>query len=70
VRDYEVRVSPDGKTWSEPQARGRWADDPSFKSVALPGLVCRFVQLRGLSEVNGLPVMSAAEVVVDASPAN
>jgi endo-alpha-N-acetylgalactosaminidase len=68
VRDYEVRVSTDGKTWSEPQARGHWADDPTFKMIALPGATCRFVQLRGLSEVNGLPSMSAAEVMVDASP--
>jgi hypothetical protein len=68
VRDYEVRVSADGKSWSEPLAKGRWPDDPTFKLVALPGPVARFVQLRGLSEVNGLPVMSAAEVAVDASP--
>jgi hypothetical protein len=69
VRDYEVRVSADGKTWSEPLAKGRWADDPTFKRVALPGSVARFVRLRGLSEVNGLPFMSAAEVGVDSSPA-
>jgi hypothetical protein len=68
VRDFEVRVSMDGKAWSAPQAKGSWADESTFKSVALPGPIARFVQLRGLSEVNGLPVMSAAEVVVDTSP--
>ena len=67
VRDFEVRVSADGKIWSEPLASGRWADDPTYKLVALPGPVARFVRLRGLSEVNGLPVMSAAEVAVDAT---
>jgi hypothetical protein len=66
VRDFEVRVSRDGKAWSQPLASGRWADDPTFKLVSLPNTVARFVQLRGLSEVNGLPVMSAAEVVIDA----
>ena len=67
VRDFEVRVSTDGKLWSETLASGRWADDPSFKLVSLPGPLGRFVQLRGLNEVNGLPVMSAAEVVIESS---
>jgi hypothetical protein len=67
VREYEVRVSTDGKTWSQPLAKGRWSDDPTFKPIALPGTLARYVQLRGLSEVNGLPVMSAAELVVDTS---
>jgi hypothetical protein len=67
VKDFEVRLSDDGKTWGEPVARGTWPDDPTFKMVALPGLPARYVQLRGLSEVNGLPVMSAAELVIDSS---
>ncbi len=67
VKDFEVRVSDDGKTWSEPLAKGRWNNDPSFKHVALPGSVARYVQLRGLSEVEGRPFMSAAELSVDAS---
>ena len=69
VKDFEVRLSADGKTWSDPVARGTWGNDPTFKSVALPGTSARFVQVRGLSEVNGQPFMSAAEVVVDSSPA-
>jgi cellulose synthase operon protein C len=68
VKDYEVRLSADGKTWSDPVARGTWSNDPTFKFVALPGTSARFVQLRGLSEVNGQPYMSAAELVIDSSP--
>ena len=64
VRDFEVRVSQDGKTWGEPVASGRWSNDPSFKFVALPMRTVRYVLLRGLSEVDGRPVMSAAEVVI------
>ena len=60
VRDFEIRVSQDGKTWSEPLARGRWENDPTFKYVALPTPTARYVQLRGLSEVEGRPIMSAA----------
>ncbi|MBX6312953.1 MAG: HEAT repeat domain-containing protein, partial [Isosphaeraceae bacterium] len=68
VKDYEVRLSDDGQTWTEPVARGRWANDPTFKFVALPGRPARYVQLRGLSEVDGRPSMSAAELVIDSSP--
>ncbi len=64
VRDFEVRVSEDGKSWGEPVARGRWENDPTFKYVALPNPPSRYVAFRGLSEVEGRPVMSAAEVSV------
>jgi hypothetical protein len=67
VKEFEVRASDDGKTWSAPLVRGQWTNDPSFKHVALPGARARYVQLRGLSEVEGRPVMSAAELSVDAS---
>jgi HEAT repeat protein len=69
VKEFEIRVSTDGQTWTPPVARGSWPDDPTFKHVALPGPVARFVQLRGVSEVNGQPIMSAAEIAVDSSPA-
>jgi hypothetical protein len=67
VKDFEVRASDDGKTWSLPLAKGQWNNDPTFKHVALPGSLARYVQLRGLSEVEGRPVMSAAELSVDTS---
>ncbi len=65
VKDFEVRVSSDGKTWSGPVASGRFDNDATFKYVALPGSRARYVQLRGLSEVEGRPFMSAAELSVD-----
>jgi hypothetical protein len=68
VRDFEVRVSDDGKTWSAPAAAGRWENDTAFKYVALAGPRGRFVALRGLSEVEGRPFMSAAELSVDVAP--
>jgi cellulose synthase operon protein C len=68
VRDFEVCVSQDGKTWGAPVATGRWENDPTFKYVALPTTTARYVALRGLSEVEGRPVMSAAELVVEAAP--
>lgn len=65
VKDYEVYGSEDGKHWGKALARGTWANDGTTKYAALPATKARYVKLRGLSEVNGLPVMSAAEVVVD-----
>ncbi len=50
-----------------PWPKGRWTNDPSFKHVALPGAFARYVELRGLSEVEGRPIMSAAELSVDTS---
>ena len=47
--------------------RDEWSNDPSFKHVALPGSPARYVQLRGLSEVEGRPFMSAAELSIDTS---
>jgi hypothetical protein len=64
VRDFEIRASRDGITWGEPLSRGRWENDPTFKYVTLPATVARYIQLRGLSEVEGRPFMSAAEVAV------
>jgi hypothetical protein len=68
VRDFEIRISDDGKTWSEAVAGGRWENDAAFKYVALPGRRGRYVELRGLSEVEGRPFMSAAELAVDVAP--
>jgi hypothetical protein len=70
VKDYEVRLSRDGKTWSDAVAAGTWNDDATFKFVGLAGETARFVQLRGLNEVNRQPYMSAAEVVIDSSPSS
>ena len=66
VRDFEIRTSTDGRTWSERVTRGRWQNDTTFKFVPLEGPRARFVQLRGLNEVDGRPFMSAAEVAVEA----
>jgi hypothetical protein len=65
VRDFEVRTSADGRSFGSPIASGRWQNDTTFKYVPLNGPPARFVQLRGLNEVESRPVMSAAEVSVE-----
>ena len=68
VKDFEVRTSTDGRSWSKLIASGRWENDTTFKYVPLDGTPARYVQLRGLSEVEGRPFMSAAEVSVESRP--
>jgi HEAT repeat protein len=68
VKDFEIRLSNDGKAWSRPLATGSWPNEPGFQYVALPVQTARYVQLRGLSEVEGRPVMSAAEITVESTP--
>ena len=67
VGSFEVSLSPDGTTWGDPVARGTWTDNPAFRYVPLSGLA-RFVRLTGLSEIQGGPTMSLAELVVDFDP--
>ena len=51
VKDFQIRISDDGKTWGEPLASGIWANNPVVKYVPLPlPLALASVQLRGLSE--------------------
>ena len=66
VRDFEIRASADGRSFGSPIASGRWENDTTFKYVPLSGPPARYVQLRGLNEVEGRPIMSAAEVSVEA----
>ena len=69
VKDYEVSVSDDGRSWSAPIACGTWPDDPAFRLVALPGRPsARHIRLRGLCSVDGRPSMAVAELAVDALP--
>lgn len=64
VKQFEIRLSADGKTWGPPAARGEWANDALPKTVFVPQTRARYVKLRGLSEATNLPYMSAAELEV------
>lgn len=64
VKEWELYVSADGVDWGSAVASGEWTDDAAVKTVPLEASDIRYVKLRGLSSVNGLPLMSAAEVIV------
>jgi hypothetical protein len=58
---YEFYVSTDGVTWGTPVATGTLANDATEKQVTFASKTGRYVRLRALSEVNGLPYTSMAD---------
>jgi PKD repeat protein/lysophospholipase L1-like esterase len=64
IGNYEFYVSSDGIAWGTPVAVGTFAADQSEKEIAFPPAIGRFIRLRALSEANGLPYTSVAELQV------
>ena len=64
IRDYEFSIGGDLKTLGTPVAKGTFANSTSWSwTVTLPITVTgRFVRLRALSEANGGPFTSIAEL--------
>ena len=70
IAAYEFSVSPDGLTWGPPAVAGTLAANITEKTVRFPAKLGRFVRLVALSEINGKPYTSAAEIkfLVSRSP--
>src|SRR2546427_585056 len=64
IAGYEFYVSPDGTTWGTAVAAGTLAADTSEKTVRFTAKTGRYVRLVALSEINGQPWTSAAELNV------
>ncbi|MGE5294047.1 MAG: discoidin domain-containing protein, partial [Solirubrobacterales bacterium] len=65
IARFELYASVDGQRWGQPLASGQWPDDALLKTIRLNEAVeARFVKLVALSEVQGRPFASAAEVNV------
>ncbi|WP_224275042.1 discoidin domain-containing protein [Streptomyces sp. LS1784] len=64
VGKYEFYVSADGVTWGNPVATGTFAKDSTLKTVNFTATNGRYVRFRALSEVNGNPWTSCAELNV------
>jgi lysophospholipase L1-like esterase len=64
IAQYEFYVSADGSTWGTPLATGTFAKSKTEKEILFPDKPGRYVRLRALSEVNGNPWTSAAEIKV------
>jgi hypothetical protein len=64
VADYAFYVSEDGVSWGSAVATGTFPPDTTRKEVVFPGRAGRFVRFAALSEINGNPWTSAAEITV------
>jgi len=63
VGEYAVMVSPDGTTWGEPVVQGTFAQKSGAETSTFPQpLTARFVRWQALSEINGRPWTSVAEL--------
>ncbi len=64
IRDYEFYVSDDGKDFGQPVKKGSFEPGKKKKTETFEPIKCRFIKLRAISEINGLPWTSAAEIGV------
>jgi beta-galactosidase len=65
VKDYEVYLSRDGKTWGQPVARGTFSKGALTQTIRLAQPVSgRFLKFVALTEQSGAPYATAAELSV------
>lgn len=68
IKEYEVYLSLDGKTWGNPVAKGEFKKTTSLQVASLSTPVdARYLKLKALSEANGKAWTSAAEIGIQAS---
>jgi glucose/arabinose dehydrogenase/PKD repeat protein len=68
IANYEVYVSTDGTTWGTAVATGTFTNSAAEQAVTFPAKTGRYVRMRALSEVNGYPWASVAELNVGVVP--
>ncbi len=65
IKDYEVLISPDGKDFGSPIAKGSFAKATGWNEVPFPAAVqTRYLKVRALSEVTKKPWASIAELKI------
>ena len=64
VAKYAVYVSADGKTWGSAVAQGTFAKDTTEKTINFSAQNAQYVRFVALSEINGGPWTSMAELSV------
>ncbi|GIG62506.1 hypothetical protein Lfu02_68780 [Longispora fulva] len=64
IANYEVYVSTDGTTWGTAVKTGTFANNTTEQAATFTAKTGRYVRLRALSEVNGNPWTSIAELNV------
>jgi hypothetical protein len=64
IKGYEFYVSNDGTNFGQPVIQGEFGPGRDKKFETFEPVNCRFIKLRAISEINGLPWTSAAEIGV------
>ncbi|MCX4538372.1 discoidin domain-containing protein [Streptomyces sp. NBC_01669] len=64
IAKYEVYTSKDGTNWGNPVATGTWTNTSAEQEACFTPVSAHYVRLRALSEVNGNPWTTAAEINV------
>jgi hypothetical protein len=64
VKDFEFYVSDDGRDFGQPVKKGTFEPGKGEKIESFEPIKCRFIKLKAISEINGLPWTSAAEIRV------
>ncbi len=64
IRNFEFYVSDDGENFGAPVKKGAFKVGKEEKVETFASVKCRFIKLKAISEVNGLPWASAAEIGV------
>ena len=64
IKDYEFYVSDDGESFGQPLKKGAFEPGKGEKIETFEPIKCRFIKLRAISEINGQPWTSAAEIGV------
>jgi hypothetical protein len=64
IKDYEFYVSNDGTNFGQPVKKGAFEPGKGEKIETFAPVKCRLIKLKAISEINGLPWTSAAEIGV------
>ncbi|MGO8763942.1 MAG: discoidin domain-containing protein [Limisphaerales bacterium] len=64
IKDYEFYVSDNGTNFGQPVKKGAFEPGKDEKIETFDPVKCRFIKLKAISEINGLPWTSAAEIGV------
>jgi phospholipase C len=64
VRKYELYIGDAADDFGQPVTAGTFESDKAKKIVHFPPRKARFIKFRAVSEINGLPWTSAAEIGV------
>jgi hypothetical protein len=64
IKDFEFYAGDDGKHFGKPVKTGTFGPGKDEKIETFDPVKCRFIKLKAISEINGLPFTSAAEIRV------